>query len=241
VARGLVKRFGARRVLDGIDLDLRPGEVFGLLGPNGAGKTTLMHLLAGASARDAGTIELLGAGDPRTAAVRRHIGLAPQGIALYPDLSAEENLRFFGRVHGLRGARLASRVEAALALASLDSRRRDHVGAFSGGMQRRLNLACATLHEPEILLLDEPTAGVDPQSRTHLFDAIVALARGGRTVVVSTHHLDEAERICDRIAVLDAGRIRAFESVQGLVEGHGLGHSLERAFLSLTGAELRDS
>jgi ABC-2 type transport system ATP-binding protein len=213
------KQFGSTVALDGLSLEVRPGEIFGLLGPNGAGKSTTMSLLTGLHTPDAGTVSVLG-GDPRDPALRSRIGLAPQSLALYENLSGRENLAFFARMFGLRGARLAQRVDAALEFVRLADRQHDRAGGYSGGMQRRLNLAAAIVHEPELILLDEPTAGVDPQSRNALFDNVLALKASGRTVVYTTHYMEEVERLCDRVAIVDHGRVLALDTVPGLLRAH---------------------
>lgn len=214
------KQFGSAVALDGLSLDVRAGEVFGLLGPNGAGKSTTMALLTGLQAPDAGSVSVLG-GDPRDASLRARIGLAPQSLALYANLSGRENLEFFARMFGLRGARLTQRVDAALDFAQLADRQQDHAGGYSGGMQRRLNLAAAVVHEPELVLLDEPTAGVDPQSRNALFENVLALKAAGRTIVYTTHYMEEVERLCDRVAIVDRGRVLAIDTVPALLRAHG--------------------
>jgi ABC-2 type transport system ATP-binding protein len=239
LVRGVHKRFGDRVALDGVDLRVSRGEVLGLVGPNGAGKSTLLRLIAGVMRPDEGSIAVDSAVDPTRAEVRRRLGIAPQGLALYGELSAEENLAFFGRLYGLGGDRLRERVEFALELAGLCDRRRDRVGQFSGGMQRRLNLACSVVHEPTVLLLDEPTVGVDPQSRNHLLESIVRLREDGAAIVYATHYMEEAARVCDRIAVLDHGHVLATGGVESLTRGHG--GDLEEAFLALTGSQPRDS
>ncbi|HWT15556.1 MAG TPA: ABC transporter ATP-binding protein [Patescibacteria group bacterium] len=213
------KQFGSTVALDGLSLDVRPGEIFGLLGPNGAGKSTTMALLTGLQTPDAGSVTVLG-GDPRDPALRARIGLAPQSLALYEQLSGRENLTFFARMFGLRGERLKQRVDAALDFVQLADRQRDHAGTYSGGMQRRLNLAAAIVHEPELILLDEPTAGVDPQSRHALFENVLALKAAGRTIVYTTHYMEEVERLCDRVAIVDRGRVLAVDSVAGLLRMH---------------------
>lgn len=218
---GLRKRFGELTAVDGIDLEVRPGETLGLLGPNGAGKSTTIKLALGALTPDAGSVELAGLGAPTDPRVRRRLGYAPQDLAIYEELSADENLRFFARLQGLRGPELARAVDAAIDVAGLAERRRDPARGYSGGMKRRLNLACATVHGPTLLLLDEPTVGVDPHSRNHLFDAIEALAAGGTTVVYTTHYMEEAERLCDRVAIVDHGRLLACDTVAALLHAHG--------------------
>ncbi len=222
--RRVTQAYGDVVALDGLSLDVRRGETLGLLGPNGAGKSTLMHLLVGASRPTSGTVRLLPSGSPTQLEVRRRIGLAPQDLALYRDLTAQENLVFFAKLFGLRGALLDERVEHALALAELSSRRAHRVRTFSGGMQRRLNLACAIVHRPDLVLLDEPTVGVDPQSRNHLFESLERLKAQGHTLVYSTHYMEEAERLCDRIAVVDRGKVLACGTLAELLREHGGGH-----------------
>jgi ABC-2 type transport system ATP-binding protein len=228
------KRFGRTRALDALDLRVGRGEVVGLLGPNGAGKTTLLHLLAGVTRPDAGRVRLFGARDPAQRATRRQIGLAPQALALYARLSAIENLRFFGRVHGLRGRELRVRVAWGLQLADLEARAHARTSELSGGMQRRLNLACAVLHRPALLLLDEPTAGVDPQSRERVIDAVAALHRDGAGVVYSTHILDEVDRVCERLVIVDHGRVVADGSLDTLLRRYRC-PDLQALALALTG------
>jgi ABC-2 type transport system ATP-binding protein len=236
---GVSKRYGTVIALDGLDLEIRRRETLGLLGPNGAGKTTLMHLLAGVGRPDAGTIRVKDLGDPTTVRARHAIGLAPQAIALYPQLTAAENLRFFGRLYGVRGPELETGVQRGLQLADLEARAHHRVGTFSGGMQRRLNLACGVLHQPVLLLLDEPTAGVDPQSRNRLFETIVELKATGLTLVYSTHLMEEAERLCDRIAIIDHGRVLAVGTTTEVLARHE-SSDLQSLFLSLTGSDVRD-
>jgi len=217
----LRKAYGATVAVDGLSLRVEPGEILGLLGPNGAGKSTTVHLALGLLAPDAGTVAIDGLGPPTDPGVRRHLGLAPQSVALYTELTGEENLRFLGRVHGLAGRDLQARVAWALDFAALTDRRGDRVGAYSGGMQRRLNLAAALLHEPRLVLLDEPTAGVDPQSRNAILERILELKRGGLTVVYTTHYMEEAERLCDRVAIVDHGKVLALDTVANLKRDHG--------------------
>ena len=217
----LHKSYGEHHAVDGINFEIRRGETFGLLGPNGAGKTTTIHLLAGLLQADSGQVVINGFSDPTRQEVRRKLGIAPQALALYEELTAEENVRFLGKLYGLEGSKLKDRVEYSLSLAGLADRRKDLVSQFSGGMKRRLNLAAALVHEPEVLFLDEPTAGVDPQSRNHLFDNIEAFARHGITILYTTHYMEEAERLCDRIAIMDKGKILALDDVDSLIEKHG--------------------
>lgn len=214
----LVKRFGALTALDGVSLEIRPGEFFGLLGPNGAGKSTLMSIVAGLREANSGGVMLAGRPlVPRTPEVIAAIGFVPQSLALYEDLSAEENLGIFGRLYGLAGRNLAARVAACLDTVKLADRRRDAVKTFSGGMQRRLNLAASLLHQPKVLLCDEPTVGIDPQSRNAIFDLLQQLNRDGLTVIYSTHYMEEATRLCSRIGIIDHGRILALGSLEELL------------------------
>lgn len=233
----LRKSYGTLKAVDDLSLDIRRGEVFGLLGPNGAGKSTTIGMAVGLIAPDAGTVELEGVGAPTDPRVRAHLGVAPQALALYDDLSAEENLIFFGRLYSLPSARLRERTGAVLEMVGLTARKGDRVGGFSGGMKRRLNLAAALIHDPPMLLLDEPTAGVDPQSRNNILDLVRDLASQGRTIVYTTHYMEEAARLCDRVAILDKGRILALGTVHELVESHG-GNSVVTV-VSGAGAEER--
>jgi ABC-2 type transport system ATP-binding protein len=218
--RQVTKRYGSLTAVDGLSLEVQPGEIFGLLGPNGAGKTTLIHCAIGLLEPDGGEV-LLAGGNPREPQVRARMGIAPQVLSLYELLSAEENLSFFGKLYGLQGQRLSERVTSALEFVGLESRRRDAVKNYSGGMKRRLNLAAALLHRPEILLLDEPTVGVDPQSRNSIFDNILALKREGRTIIYTTHYMEEAERLCDRVGIIDRGRLLLLDTVEGLLRSQG--------------------
>ena len=236
--RGLCVRFGERTALHQVNLDVRAGEILGLAGPNGAGKTTLLHLIAGLFSPDEGEIVVAGQRDPTRASVRAQIGVATQAIALYGDLTAEENVTFFARLNAV-GRDLDTRVHEVLAIAGLVERRHDRVKTLSGGMMRRLNLACALVHRPRLLLLDEPTAGVDPQSRNYLLEAIQALAREGHAIVVATHHMEEAARVCDRVAIMDEGRIVAIDTVGRLTDRHA--GDLEETLLDLTGRATRDA
>jgi ABC-2 type transport system ATP-binding protein len=217
------KAFGTTQAVNDLSLAIRRGEVFGLLGPNGAGKSTTIGIATGLITPDAGSVTIEGLGSPGTPSVRRHIGVAPQSLALYMELSAVENLTFFGRMYGLHGGDLALRAAAVLDMVGLSARARDRVKAYSGGMQRRLNLAVALLHDPPMLLLDEPTAGVDPQSRNNILELVRDLARQGRTIVYTTHYMEEAARLCDRVGIIDKGRMLALGTVPELIAAHGGG------------------
>ncbi len=217
-AESVVRRYGRREALRGVSLDVRPGELFGLVGPNGAGKTTLLSTLAGLSDADAGTVTLDGEPlTPRSNDLRRRVGLATQDLAVYPELTARENIDFFGRLYGLRGRDLARRVDEVLADVALADRADHRVGTFSGGMKRRLNLAAAVVHRPTILLLDEPTTGVDPQSRNHIFDRVRDLNAAGLTVVYTSHYMEEVQALCPRVLILDHGQVIATDGVPALL------------------------
>jgi ABC-2 type transport system ATP-binding protein len=218
---GVQKSFGSLRAVDGVTFQLPRGKTLGLLGPNGAGKSTTMALLTGLLTPDAGTISMGDVGAPQLAEARRLMGLAPQSLALYENLTGFENAAFFGEIYGLRGARLRERAAWALSFVGLDQRSKDRAGTYSGGMQRRLNLACALVHEPAVLLLDEPTVGVDPQSRNHLLENILQLKRDGMTILYTTHYMEEAEKLCDSIAIMDHGKILAEGTLAELVDRHG--------------------
>jgi ABC-2 type transport system ATP-binding protein len=208
IVAGVRKSFGSLIALNGVNLEIAAGELFGLLGPNGAGKTTLLSILSGVVPADSGTVELGGVViSPGHAGVRSRIGLAPQDLAFYPDLSARENLRFFGGLYGLHGRDLAERVEESLHAVQLTDRGDDRAGTFSGGMKRRLNLALAVIHRPDILFLDEPTTGVDPQSRNHIFEEVRRLNAQGTTIVYTSHYMEEVQTLCSRVAIIDHGAI----------------------------------
>lgn len=216
--QSVVKRYGAITALNGISLEIARGEFFGLLGPNGAGKSTLMSLIAGLRSPDAGTLTLDGRPlSARDVAARVTLGFVPQSVALYDDLSAEQNLRIFGSLYGLRGADLRRRIDEGLEAVQLADRRRDAVKTFSGGMQRRLNLMAALLHRPKLLLCDEPTVGVDPQSRNAIFEFLERLNAEGLTIIYSTHYMEEATRLCSRIGIIDHGQILALGTLEELL------------------------
>jgi ABC-2 type transport system ATP-binding protein len=213
------KSYGKTVALDGVSLRVVAGELFGLLGPNGAGKTTLLSILCGLCEANSGEVRLFGQIFNRTRRdLRRLVGIGTQDLSIYPDLTARENLRFFGRLYGLAGKPLEARVDEVLASVGLTDRADDRVGTFSGGMKRRLNLAAAIIHEPQILFLDEPTTGVDPQSRNHIFSQVKALNRAGLTVIYTSHYMEEVQELCERIAILDGGQVRACDTLPNLLK-----------------------
>jgi ABC-2 type transport system ATP-binding protein len=209
-ADGLRKRFGQRVAVDGVSFQIAAGETYGLLGPNGAGKTTTVSMICGLIERDAGEVVVADREvTPNATKAKAAIGYVPQELALYPDLSGAENLRFFGQLYGLAGKRLADRVAHTLDVVGLTERASDRVDKYSGGMKRRLNIAAGLLHEPKLLILDEPTVGVDPQSRNAILENVEQLAGQGLAVLYTTHYMEEAERLCDRVGIIDEGRIIA--------------------------------
>ena len=214
---GLVKRFGQVTAVDGITLELRGGECLGLLGPNGAGKSTLIRSIVGRVIPDAGTIQVLGAPADSTAA-RNALGWIPQELALYPRLTCRENLQSFGRYHGMSGATLEQAVNRCLGWSTLTDRSSELVRNLSGGMKRRLNMAAGLIHQPRLVLMDEPTVGVDPQSRNHIFEMIEKLRDEGMSIIYTTHYMEEAERLCDRVAIVDHGKIIALGTNAELVQ-----------------------
>jgi ABC-2 type transport system ATP-binding protein len=224
---GLRKRFGRLTALDGIDIQVPRGQIYGLLGPNGAGKTTLIRALVGLVDRDAGDVRVLGRAVPARSLLSE-IGYMTQAPALYGDLTAEENVRFFAAIHG------GGDIDAALRFVHLEDRRRSIGATLSGGMRTRLSLACTLVHRPRLLLLDEPTVGVDPQLRAELWDGFRGMAADGATIIVSSHVMDEAER-CDRLGLILDGRILAEGSADELRRQAGA-NRLEDAFLALSGA-----
>lgn len=217
----LHKSFGAIRAVDGVSFAIQRGEAFGLLGPNGAGKTTTIGMMVGLLQPDSGEVTFADGMHSMTPKARRRIGIAPQALSLYEDLTAAENLAFFGRLYGLPPKKLRERIDWAIEFAGLNDRKKHRVKTYSGGMKRRLNFAAALVHEPEIVLLDEPTVGVDPQSRNHLFEAIEKLKADGLTIIYTTHYMEEAQRLCDRVAIIDHGKILEMDTVDALIDRHG--------------------
>jgi ABC-2 type transport system ATP-binding protein len=241
----LRKTYGRVVAVDGASFSVEPGQLVGLLGPNGAGKSTTVAIIAGLVTPDGGSVTIGGrplAGD--TDPQKRLIGLVPQDLALYEELPAAANLRLFGALYGMSGRGLEDAIGSALLLVGLAERARDRVSTFSGGMKRRLNLAAGLLHDPEILLLDEPTVGVDAQSRNAIFENLEYLKGRGKALLYTTHYMEEAERMADRIVVMDHGRVLADDTLAGLRERAGRdagpGASLESLFLAMTGRTLRD-
>jgi ABC-2 type transport system ATP-binding protein len=210
--------YGTQRAVDGLWLRVEEGSMFGLLGPNGAGKSSTIRCIATVQQPTSGTIRVGGHdASKEPEAVRRLLGVVPQGLAIYEALSVRQNLRILGGLQGLSGASLTRRVDWGLELSQLGDHRDKAVGTLSGGMKRRLNLAASLLHDPKVLIFDEPTTGVDPQSRNHIFDTIRALHRDGRTVVYTTHYMEEVEALCDRVAVVDRGRLVACDTLPALL------------------------
>jgi ABC-2 type transport system ATP-binding protein len=208
--RSLTKSYGDRVVVDDVSFSIAAGETYGLLGPNGAGKTTTISMVCGLLRRDGGEVTVAGEPlDDRSVAAKGHLGLVPQELALYPDLTARENLAFFGRLQGLRGSHLDGRITTVLDIIGLADRADERIDTFSGGMKRRCNIGAGLLHEPELLILDEPTVGVDPQSRNAILEAIETLGGAGLAVLYTTHYMEEADRLCDRVGIIDEGRLVA--------------------------------
>ena len=221
VARGLEKRYGDALVVAGIDLEIYHGECFGLLGPNGAGKTTTLRMLMGLTPPTGGSIEVLGFPVPQRAReMRRRAGVVPQFDNLDPDFTVRENLVTYASYFGLKRRQLDGRIEQLLEYAQLSDRADAAIGALSGGMKRRLTLARALINDPALIVLDEPTTGLDPQARQHIWERLRRLLNQGRTLILTTHYMEEAERLCDRIAIMDGGRIVACDSPGNLIRNH---------------------
>jgi ABC-2 type transport system ATP-binding protein len=228
VCRGLRKTYGERVAVDDVGFTIARCETYGLLGPNGAGKTTTISMVCGLLTRDAGEVTVAGRPmGPDATDAKAAIGLVPQDVALYDDLSAEENLRFFGRLQGLGAKAVTTRVAEALELVGLADRAGDRVSDYSGGMKRRANIAAGLLHRPQLLMLDEPTVGVDPQSRNAILESVDALGGEGLSVLYTTHYMEEAERLCDRIGILDEGRLVAEGTPRELIDRLGAGDRVD--------------
>lgn len=242
-AENLHKRFNEHKAVNGISFTILKGEIFGLLGPNGAGKTTTIRILSTVLEPDTGDVTVGGYSIRNNAdIVRRLIGVCPQELALYEDLSALDNLLFFGRMVGLNGREAKSQATANLELMGLADRARGKVEKFSGGMKRRINLSIALMGHPQLLFLDEPTVGIDPQSRNMIYETIEGLRDSGMTILYTTHYMEEANRLCDRVAIVDGGQIIAMDTPYELKSTIGPPEqvTLEDVFLKLTGRGLRD-
>ena len=211
----VVKRYGTHVALDHLNLTVKKGELLGLLGPNGAGKSTTIKALTGLTGYDTGEILLFGKKMTGSAIdIKRRLGVVPQDLALYETLSAKDNLEYFGRLYGLSGKNLKQRTDEVLKAIGLTDVAKNPPKTFSGGMKRRLNIGCAVMHKPELLILDEPTVGIDPQSRNHILDLIEDLSQSGTTVIYTSHYMEEVERLCSRVLIIDAGRVIANGSVE---------------------------
>ena len=240
---GLVKRYRGsdEATVNGLDLEVCEGEIFGLLGPNGAGKTTTLSIVCGLLKATSGSVRVLGVDVARhPGRLKPLLGFVPQDIALYQTLTGRENLEFFGRMHGLRGAALKGRVAELLAVVGLEKSADRRVATYSGGMKRRANLAAGIIHRPRLLVLDEPTVGIDAQSRGLIFENLIALSSARTTMIYATHYMEEAQKLCTRVAIMDSGRVLVQGPPDRLVAGRPGCRNLEELFLELTGRSLRD-
>ena len=228
----LRKKFGDNEALKGISFRVSPGEIYGLLGPNGAGKSTTIGILCGLVKPDAGQARLSGIDiAQKPVEARRALGVVPQEVALYTEFSARDNLKFFGQLYGLRGSELTMRIDRVLARVNLADRAKEPIESYSGGMLRRLNIAAGLLHDPKVVLMDEPTVGLDPQTRASILDLVRSIAAAGAAVLYTTHYLDEAERLCDRLGIIDHGSILVEGTLQELRDAAGA-----REIIALRGA-----
>jgi len=240
IMRDVTKKHGNNIAVNQLNLEVKQGEILGLLGPNGAGKTTTIKMLCGLTDADSGAIQILDKKQSvQNLELRKDLGLVTQEITVFNDLSAKENLEYFGSLYGLRGDVLQKNVAEMLKFVGLTDRAKDKPPTFSGGMQRRLNIACALVHKPKLVIMDEPTVGIDPQSRNHILEAIKKLNQSGTTVIYTSHYMEEIEAICNRIYIMDKGQVIAEGTTQHLLQQHGK-ENLEEVLLELTGTNLRD-
>ena len=239
--KGLKKKYKNNEALKGLDFDLYKGEILGILGPNGAGKSTTINILSTILKKDAG--EILYFGEPvnelNINKIKSKLGIVPQDLAIFEDVSAYKNLTFFGSLYGLKGEELEKATEYALEFAGLTNRKKDKPKTYSGGMKRRLNIACSIVHKPEILILDEPTVGIDPQSRNHILEDLKKLKNEGTTIIYTTHYMEEIEQIADRVVIVDNG-LKIEEGTIGELLDKYSEENLESLFLDITGKTLRD-
>jgi ABC-2 type transport system ATP-binding protein len=208
--KNLVKRYKNLLAVDNVNLAINEGEIFGLLGPNGAGKTTTIRMITGLAKSDSGEIKVLGKNfKEHDMEIRKNIGIVPQDIAVFDDLTAQENLHYFGRLYGLKGAELKENIDSALEFTGLTDRRKNYPKTFSGGMKRRLNIACAIVHKPKLIIMDEPTVGIDPQSRNHILNSVRELNKMGSTIIYTSHYMEEVEELCTKLVIMDQGKVIA--------------------------------
>lgn len=228
----VVKRYGDFTALNSLDLEINEGEILGLLGPNGAGKTTAIRILSGLIPHDGGNVTIFGENQTvHNLSTRQRMGLVTQEITVFTDMTAIDNLRYFGKLYGLRGSKLDENVKEVLSFVGLTEHANKKPGKFSGGMQRRLNIACALVHHPKFLIMDEPTVGIDPQSRNHILESVKKIAQAGTTVLYTSHYMEEVQAICSRIAIMDAGKVIAGGSLDELI---GMVSQVERVRLTVT-------
>lgn len=241
IMRDVSKRYSnGQLAVNKLNLEVRQGEILGLLGPNGAGKSSSIKMLCGLLEADSGAIQILGKKQGmKNLSLRKHLGLVTQEITVFNDLSAYENLMYFGSLYGLRGTQLKNNVAEMLAFVGLSERAKDKPTTFSGGMQRRLNIACALVHKPDLVIMDEPTVGIDPQSRNHILEAIKKLNQTGTTVIYTSHYMEEIQAICNRVSIMDKGQVIAEGTIDELLSANQK-ENLEDVFLHLTGTSLRD-
>ncbi|HEU4962709.1 MAG TPA: ABC transporter ATP-binding protein [Bacilli bacterium] len=234
---GLVKKYKDHVAVNGVDLQIEEGEIFGLLGPNGAGKSTTMNTLLGLLKVNGGTVKMFGKDFSKHAReIKSSVGYVPQDFAFFETLSAIDNVMYWGKLYGLRDKELEKAVKDALEFTGLWDRRKSKASTFSGGMKRRLNIACAIVHQPRILFMDEPTVGVDPQSRNNILESIKTMNQNGMTIIYTTHYMEEIEAICERVAIMDFGKVIALGSIDELVESISTGNRLTMELIANTEA-----
>lgn len=231
--RNISKKFKDIQAIKNISLDIPQGVIFGLLGPNGAGKSTTINIISGLLVQDLGEVEIMGSTLKNNEKyIKSNMGVCFQDIVVFDDLTVEENLEYFGRMYGLKGAKLKKNIEETLEFIKLTEHRKKRPKKFSGGMKRRLNIGCAIIHKPQLLILDEPTVGIDVQSRNHILESIIQLNKNGYTIIYTSHYLEEVEQICDQIAIVDSGEVIASGSIEEIIEQHSLENLIEVVLLN---------
>lgn len=237
--RNISKKFKDIQAIKNISLDIPKGVIFGLLGPNGAGKSTTINIISGLLVQDLGEVEIMGSTLKNNEKyIKSNMGVCFQDIVVFDDLTVEENLEYFGRMYGLKGAKLKKNIEETLEFIKLTEHRKKRPKKFSGGMKRRLNIGCAIIHKPQLLILDEPTVGIDVQSRNHILESIIQLNKNGSTIIYTSHYLEEVEQICDQIAIVDSGEVIASGSVEEIIEQHSLENLIEVVLLNTIEGDL---